>query len=85
MDASVGDRIVVESERAAQSGRAGVIEEVLADDPPRFLDFCRARPPEEAKAKCARLVGRSCEFGTDASLEGGAVVIKTGGVALAFG
>ena len=30
------DRIVVESERAAQSGRAGVIEEVLAQDPPRF-------------------------------------------------
>jgi hypothetical protein len=36
MDASVGDKIVVESERAAQSGRAGVIEEVLAHDPPRF-------------------------------------------------
>jgi len=36
MDAGVGDRIIVESERAAQSGRAGVIEEVLADDPPRF-------------------------------------------------
>ncbi len=37
MDAGVGDRIVLESERAAQSGRAGVIEDVLADDPPRFL------------------------------------------------
>ena len=36
MDACVGDRIVVESEQAAQSGRAGVIEEVLADDPPRY-------------------------------------------------
>jgi hypothetical protein len=36
MDARVEDRIVVESERAAQSGRAGVIEEVLAHDPPRF-------------------------------------------------
>ena len=36
MDAGVDDRIVVESERAAQSGRAGVIEEVLAQDPPRF-------------------------------------------------
>ena len=36
MDARVGDRVVVESERAAQSGRAGVIEEVLAQDPPRF-------------------------------------------------
>ena len=34
---------------------------------------------------CARLVGRSCEFGTDASLEGGAVVIKTWRAALAFG
>ena len=29
MDASVGDRIVVESEQAAKSGRAGVIEEVF--------------------------------------------------------
>ena len=36
MDARVEDRIVVESERAAQSGRTGVIEEVLAQDPPRF-------------------------------------------------
>jgi hypothetical protein len=36
MDASVGDRVVVESERASQSGQAGVIEEVLAQDPPRF-------------------------------------------------
>ena len=36
MDAGVGDRIIVESERADQSGRTGVIEEVLADDPPRF-------------------------------------------------
>ncbi len=36
MDASVGDRIIVESERAAQSGRAGVIEEVVAHDPSRF-------------------------------------------------
>ena len=36
MDVSVGDRIVVESERAAQSGPAGVIEEVVAQDPPRL-------------------------------------------------
>lgn len=36
MDAGVEDRIVVESERAAQSGRSGVIEEVLTQDPPRF-------------------------------------------------
>ena len=33
MDASVGDRIVVESERVGQSGQAGVIEEVLSQDP----------------------------------------------------
>jgi len=32
----VADRIVVEAERAAQSGRGDVIEEVLARDPPRF-------------------------------------------------
>jgi hypothetical protein len=36
LDAGVGDRIIVESERAAQSGRAGVIEEVLAHHPSRF-------------------------------------------------
>jgi len=36
MDAVVEDRIVVESERATQSGRAGVIEEVLGQDPARF-------------------------------------------------
>jgi hypothetical protein len=31
-----GDRIVVESERVAQPSRAGVIEEVLQEDPPRL-------------------------------------------------
>jgi Domain of unknown function (DUF1918) len=31
-----GDRIVVESERAAQAGRAGVIEKVLEKEPPRY-------------------------------------------------
>lgn len=36
MNAGVGDRIVVESERTAQPGRSGVIEEVLNEDPPRF-------------------------------------------------
>jgi hypothetical protein len=35
MRAHVGDTIVVESERAAQSGRAGVIEEVLQEEPVR--------------------------------------------------
>jgi hypothetical protein len=33
----VGDRIVVESERAAQPGRAGVIQEVLQEEPERYL------------------------------------------------
>jgi hypothetical protein len=31
-----GDRIVVESERAAQAGRAGVIEKVIEKEPPRY-------------------------------------------------
>ena len=35
MKAHAGDRIVVESERAAQPGRAGVIEEILCEDPVR--------------------------------------------------
>jgi hypothetical protein len=33
----VGDRIVVESERVTHPGRAGVIEEVLQEEPPRYL------------------------------------------------
>jgi hypothetical protein len=33
----VGDRIIVESERAAQPGRAGVIQEVLQEEPQRYL------------------------------------------------
>jgi uncharacterized protein DUF1918 len=36
MRAQAGDLIVVESERAAQSGRRGVVEEVLNDEPPRY-------------------------------------------------
>lgn len=36
MTGQVGDRIVVESERAAQTGRAGVIEKVLEEEPPRY-------------------------------------------------
>ena len=36
MRGRIGDRIVVESERAAQAGRAGVIEEVLQEEPPRY-------------------------------------------------
>ena len=36
MKAQVGDKIVVESERAAQPSRTGVVEEVLQVDPPRL-------------------------------------------------
>ena len=36
MTVRAGDRIVVESERAAQPGREGVIEAVLGQDPPRY-------------------------------------------------
>ncbi len=36
MTANVGDRIVVESERVGQASRAGVVEEVMASDPPRY-------------------------------------------------
>jgi len=36
MKAQVGDTIVVESERVAQPSRAGVVEEVLQEDPPRL-------------------------------------------------
>ena len=36
MKAQVGATIVVESERATQPGRRGVIEEVLREDPPRY-------------------------------------------------
>jgi hypothetical protein len=35
MRAHVGDTIVVEAERASQPSRAGVIEEVLQEEPPR--------------------------------------------------
>jgi hypothetical protein len=36
MRAHVGDTVVVESEKAAQPGRKGVIEEVLQEDPVRL-------------------------------------------------
>ena len=36
MKAEVGDRIVVEAERVGQSTRTGVVEEVLAPEPPRL-------------------------------------------------
>jgi uncharacterized protein DUF1918 len=36
MEGRVGDRIVIESERAQQSARAGVIEEVIEGEPVRF-------------------------------------------------
>jgi Domain of unknown function (DUF1918) len=36
MTVKVGDRIVVEPEKITQSGRAGVIEEVLQEQPARY-------------------------------------------------
>ncbi len=36
MEGRVGDSIVVESERADQTHRTGVIEEVLQPEPPRY-------------------------------------------------
>lgn len=36
MKPHAGDRIVVESERATQPPRKGVVEEVIAEDPPRL-------------------------------------------------
>jgi hypothetical protein len=36
MSGSIGDRIVVEAERADQTGRTGVIEKVLEEEPPRY-------------------------------------------------
>ena len=36
MTAIVGDRIIVESKKVAQPGRAGLIEDVLQEIPPRY-------------------------------------------------
>jgi hypothetical protein len=36
MPFKVGDAIVAESEKAAQTGRTGIVEEVLQEDPPRL-------------------------------------------------
>ena len=36
MTVHVGDRITIESERAQQSGRAGLVEEVLSEEPQRL-------------------------------------------------
>jgi Domain of unknown function (DUF1918) len=36
MEGQVGDTIIVESERAANAARKGVIEEVLQQQPPRY-------------------------------------------------
>ena len=37
MTGHVGDTIVIESERADATGRRGVIEEIVQDQPPRYL------------------------------------------------
>ena len=36
MQAKIGDRVVVETERTSQTARRGVIEEILQEQPPRF-------------------------------------------------
>ena len=36
MTVHVGDKITIESERAYQSGRAGLVEEVLSEQPQRL-------------------------------------------------
>jgi hypothetical protein len=36
MHATTGDRVVVESERATQPPRTGVVEEVVQEQPPRL-------------------------------------------------
>jgi hypothetical protein len=36
MAASVGDRVVIESEKVGQPGRSGVVEEVLRENPSRL-------------------------------------------------
>ena len=36
MGVHVGDRLVIESERAGQTGRSGVVEEVLSEQPQRL-------------------------------------------------
>ena len=36
MSVQAGDRIRIESERAGQSGRAGLVEEVLSEQPQRL-------------------------------------------------
>jgi hypothetical protein len=36
MEAEAGDRILVEAEKLGQATRTGIIEEVLAKDPPRY-------------------------------------------------
>lgn len=36
MTAQIGDKIIVESEKAGQPGREGEVEEVVHDDPPRY-------------------------------------------------
>lgn len=36
MSVHIGDRVLIESERAGQAGRSGVVEEVLSEQPQRL-------------------------------------------------
>lgn len=37
MTVQIGDKIIIASEKAGFSGREGIIEEVIAEEPPRYL------------------------------------------------
>ncbi|HZU19712.1 MAG TPA: DUF1918 domain-containing protein [Gaiellaceae bacterium] len=66
MKAVVGDHIVIDSEKVGQTRRRGVVEEVLASDPPRlrvrwedghssvFAPSAGAAKIEPTKAKSAK-------------------------------
>lgn len=60
MRAHIGDRIVVESERVAQSPRRGVVEEVIADEPAPARPLGR-RPHDRVLAGGRRLPDRGLE------------------------
>ena len=62
MKAEVGDRIVVESEKAAQPSRSGIIEEILDRDPPRFRMRCRQGSDHVGKHVTGQFAGLRGQF-----------------------
>ena len=62
MRAHAGDRIVIESERAGQPGRTGVIEQILSE-PPEFVSTAKVfdmlmAVPKFGRVKAARLLNQ---------------------------